>query len=266
MHRSVLVAAACLIAAFTAGADPTSPGFEEFAPISRLHQQILQRFETLGPFGMSRIARIDVVGKHFPQSAIGGETDYQPLLPDEVALWRQLNSEGVRIGFYVFGRAAAWLPAAAEHPRAMKGPAVVTEGTKRPIRGPFVMPPRLSHYRMPKSYAPSLLAVKPPPDVAPSPDRLPEWSEAYPVAQAAWRTFEAGQDVHEQQVDQWVASARAVRATQVTCVQCHMTGPGHVDGGGKAEIAIGDALGGFLYLYRYSRVTEPERRLRPRTP
>ena len=213
-------------------------------------RQVLRRFGEFRTFGMSRIISFNVLGRHFPGSGFGAAVDFQAENAAETQIVERLHAEGVLIGVYAFGRSAAHDEASALNHRAMKGPAVVTAGTLRPLSGPFARPEIPTLHQMPEWSPQPYLTLRKPLAPNDSPDRLPDWAQTYPIAQAAMRMFDEGQNAHEAQIGDWRLSARAVRVSQDDCIQCHTVGIARPAGAKTEPLHLGDALGGILYVYR----------------
>jgi hypothetical protein len=76
---------------------------------------------------------------------------------------------------------------------------------------------------------------------------LPPWSTVYPLARDAMKAFEGGARTFEGAIGEWRATARAVRAESGACLRCHNS---PAIGRAGHDVAIHDAIGGVLYLYR----------------
>src|SRR5262249_13819463 len=183
--------------------------------------------------GMSRVATPPSYNGHF-QPSRGALTDFRPETPAEFDLLRDLDSAKVKVGFFVFGAAIEKSAPEALDFRALKGPAVVTAVTNRPLWYP--------------GYQSRLL-----PEVVMDPMRLgkteimPDWKQAYPIARQAMYVFERGGKVQDSMLGEWHVVARPVLASSDTCVGCHNNA---AIGRSSHLLAAGNALGGLLYVYR----------------
>jgi hypothetical protein len=171
---------------------------------------------------LSRVAVPRSLGRHF-QPTPTAATDFRPETPSEQSLLRELDAGAVNAGFYVFGAAITRSAPQLRDFRALKGPAVVTPGTVRPAWYPPLAPK------------------------ASSPDALPDWDAVYPIARQAMTEFETGATNFQTSAGIWRVLARPVPASAPSCVGCHNNS---VIGRADHAIALHDAIGGVLYLYK----------------
>lgn len=171
--------------------------------------EVQRRFSDGRGFGMSRLLRFPTLGRHFRAPA-GARTDFAPENEREREIIERWTRDGWQAGLYVFGAGIRDSGVEAHFHRALKGPGVLVEGTAR--------------------------------------EELPRWEEMYPVALRAMEAFERGRDFREETIGSWRVTARAVRAPDERCVECHNRGLARIERG--RQFQAGDALGGALYLYR----------------
>jgi hypothetical protein len=191
--------------------------------INRLDEAVQARFRTAlpGMLGMSRILIPNSMGQHF-QPVSRNERDFLAENANEQEIVRQLEDEGLQVGFYVFGRAVAEAPPDALNFRALKGPGAITRGTPRPVWYPGL-----------------------PPEQFDSAGALPDWKSIYPLAKRAMESFKDGGAGFETSLQGWDIAARPVISDQ-RCQTCHL----------KASVVSGgvvnpkEPIGGVLYAFR----------------
>jgi hypothetical protein len=221
--------------AFSGGGHPE---LREQTLIDRLDEAIQRRFAAPPQLlGMSRAVEPSSFGRHF-QPAPGAVTDFRPETPEEQALMRDLQAANIRAGIYVFGAAILRAAPEARDFRALKGPGVITPGTVRPAW----YPPQMSY-----PYAAGALAG---------------WNEVYPIARQAMAKFAIGLKTHEASAGDWRVVARAIPASAPSCIGCHNN---PLIGRSSSPIALNDAIGGVLYVYRTQSSRDPAPRAQART-
>ncbi len=192
--------------------------------IDRLNAAIQLRFFDPAPasLGMSRMARPSSFGRHYAPSP-GAATDFRPENAAERDLVGELEARQFQVGVYLFGPAITESQPDDLNFRALKGPAIVTSGTPRPLWYPLK-----------------------PVSTAEDPDALPDWRAIYPLARQAMQRFAEGGERFETVSGGWEIAVRPVIASQLRCVTCHNNSaykPTHVS-------KLNDPFGGVIYAYR----------------
>ena len=169
--------------------------------------------------GMSRMVLPNSYGNHFSANP-HNIRDFVPENENERALLAQMEEQKLEVGLYLFGQAIVDQPYTNLNYRALKGPAIITKGTKRPplLAGLLESPAKSD------------------------PDVLPTWREAYPIGQRAMRSFLDGGHGFETKVGWWTIAARPAIASDARCVSCHISS--------NESQKIGEPIGGILYAYK----------------
>ena len=78
---------------------------------------------------------------------------------------------------------------------------------------------------------------------------LPNSAELLSLGRRALASFDyrEGYDVHS---GPWTVALRPLRATSISCVQCHTSGPAAMSRDRNRAPKVGDALGSAMYIYR----------------
>lgn len=161
------------------------------------------------------MARIPVVPQHV--------YEFAPETADEKAAVEGLRDRGWSVGFYLGGRGLLD-PPMSESEWKKEGP----NSLRRAISKPIV-----------------IAGLKTPAD-------LPNPWELQAIGRSALEAF-ATRDRYESSFGRWTVDARAIRASQATCLECH-TGPRANDftkraPNPEATLKVGDPLGAAIYVY-----------------
>ncbi|MEZ5352499.1 MAG: hypothetical protein R2762_07665 [Bryobacteraceae bacterium] len=189
--------------------------WDQTHPTDELHSAILKRFGEFQTFGMSRIVTPASLGAHF-NPTIGAVRDLTPETEQEKRLIESLEGAGYQVVFYLAGRRILDETPETQNYRALKGPAILTAGTPRPM-GPFT------------------ILVRP---TSTNENAAIDWRSIYPVVRAGMRELDAGKAPPPTMLDSWMVSTKPVRAFKQECTRCH---PGS---------SAGDLLGAAVYVYR----------------
>lgn len=194
------------------------PAGEALPRLDEFDTQMHRRFEDGRLLGMSRIARWPTRDRHF-KAPLGAKNDFAPENEMERAIVAGWNEESWQVGLYVFGRAIRTSKIEDFQHRALKGPAVLLDGT-----------PRAS---------------------------VPAWGEVFPVAAKAQSEIEGGAKEYRARLNGWNVVARPVLAG-ATCGMCHASSappqsfskPDDRTVTFQEGAKAGEPIGGLLYLYR----------------
>ena len=179
-----------------------------------------------GPeLGFSRMTVPNSYGTHF-QAISHYIRDFVPERENEKELLTQMEDQKMQLGMFLFGQAILDQPDTTMDYRALKGPAIITKGTRRP--------PQMARLIDPPAH--------------PDPDALPTWLEAYPIGLRAMRSFADGGHGFETRIGDWTIAARPAIATNDRCLGCHNA----ANTNSKKKLKLGEPVGGILYAYKFT--------------
>ena len=178
-----------------------------------------------GPaLGMSRMAIPNSYGSHF-HAISQNIRDFVPERENEKELLTQMEEQNMQLGIFLFGQAILDQPNTNMDYRALKGPAIITKGTRRP--------PQMARLIDPPTH--------------PDPDALPTWLDAYPIGLRAMRSFADGGHGFETTLGNWTIAAKPALASGARCLGCH-----NANTNSKKQLKLGDPVGGILYAYKFT--------------
>jgi hypothetical protein len=224
MTRPTLAVFLLFVQALEAGRNPATG---TLPLIDELNAAIQQRLLDPAPglLGMSRIAWRSSLGRHF-KPVVSDRRDFVPENESERRTIETLEGRKLQVGLYLFGLSVLRDPANAKSYRALKGPAAMTAGTRRP------------------NWYPSLKSEASGNGIdATQTETLPDWNAIYPIAQRAMRSFKDGGSGFETELQGWTIAARPSLAINQQCVTCHRPFS-------EAPIRQGQPIGGVLYAFR----------------